>query len=676
MGSPAVSLQDVARALRERWITVAASVLVVLALGVLVWAVRPPTYTATVTVYAAPRAVDALTTPDAAYQGSLLAKERVPSYAQLVSSPQVLAQVIARARLATDPDELTNRVTATTTVDSVLVDVAVDAGSVEEAVRTANAFADALPVAVDQIELNGAPGVPPVSLRVIRPIPVPTSPSTPGLGLTLAVALLAGIIVGLAVALVRDALDRSVRGSDDLADAGAPTPVLASVPAAPRRRAGSSLADPRSAEAEAYRRLRTALAPGRHAVPGVLAVTSPGAGEGRTTVACNLAVVAAAAGLAVLVVDADLRRPRVATTLGVAPGDGLTDVLAGTVRSEEAIRGCKGGFEVLPTGSLPSNPSELLAGEALEELFDALHARYDLVLVDTPPVLPVTDAAVVAAAADGVVVLARYGRTSGVAVASAVATLTAADAHLVGTVLTLAPRRGPALLVAPDVRSPITPRPRRPERLGPIASSGRGEGSGRFERPAASTISGAPRLAAPDARPDDGRPDETHTARVPLAPQAPAAVRPAGPPRTAMVPPSPSGGRSRSGGMLPEPRVPDGSGPRAQMPRTADPAVGGRARGTGVGGHSPNGHSTNGTAVNGPTSSSARNATPTPPPAGTSLHHQREDARSSRPTGTASAFTYGSSGASSPDPDRETGPAPNGSRHGRPDPDPPSRRGR
>ena len=160
-----------------------------------------------------------------------------------------------------------------------------------------------------------------------------------------------------------------------------------------------------------------------------MVVTSPGTSEGRTSAVVNLAVAAAGAGMSVLVVDADLRRPHAARLLAVDRTAGLTDVLSGTETPSAVIRTSPQGVDVLAPGPLPSNPAELLAGGALADLFEDLTERYALVLVDVPPLLPVTDAAVVAAAADGAVVLARRGTTARDDVAAAVRTLETAGAH-------------------------------------------------------------------------------------------------------------------------------------------------------------------------------------------------------------------------------------------------------
>jgi len=173
-------------------------------------------------------------------------------------------------------------------------------------------------------------------------------------------------------------------------------------------------------------------------------VTSSVPGEGKTTTLCNMAIAMAAAGSRLLVIEGDLRRPKVADLLGVERSVGLTSILAGQVRVEQAIQSWAGGrFDVLASGPLPPNPSELLASEHTKALLAELREKYDVVLIDSPPLLPVTDAAAVAPATDGAILVCRFKQTSQGQVKAAVDTLEAVSVPLLGTVFTMVPASGP-----------------------------------------------------------------------------------------------------------------------------------------------------------------------------------------------------------------------------------------
>jgi non-specific protein-tyrosine kinase len=196
--------------------------------------------------------------------------------------------------------------------------------------------------------------------------------------------------------------------------------------------------------AEAFRQLRTNLRfvdlDNHHKV---IVVTSPLPAEGTTTTTLNLAIALASGGQKVLVVEADLRRPGAARLLGLSSTVGLTSVLTHGVPLDQAIQPWRGGVDLLASGPLPPNPAELLGSMHMAALLAEVGSWYDTVLVDTPPLLPVTDAAAIAPAADGVLLVTRFRKTTREQVAAAVAAISAVSAPLLGTVLNMVPRRGP-----------------------------------------------------------------------------------------------------------------------------------------------------------------------------------------------------------------------------------------
>jgi capsular exopolysaccharide synthesis family protein len=202
-----------------------------------------------------------------------------------------------------------------------------------------------------------------------------------------------------------------------------------------------------STRAEAYRQLRTNLMFSNVGKKlQAIVVSSAVSGEGKSTTAVNLATVLAETGRPVLLVDADLRRPSVAGYLDIEGGAGLTNVLAGQLSLDDAIQKWgNGGLHVLASGTLPPNPSELIGSERMATLMAELRTRFDVIVIDTPPVLPVTDAAVAAAHADGVVLVVRHGKTDRERVAMAAQGLRAVDAHIAGTVLNAVPRTDSAV---------------------------------------------------------------------------------------------------------------------------------------------------------------------------------------------------------------------------------------
>ncbi|MGH4007945.1 MAG: polysaccharide biosynthesis tyrosine autokinase [Pseudonocardiaceae bacterium] len=440
-----MTLQDYLRGLREQWIVVVSAVVVAVIAGGVVAFLRPPEYTAKLTMYVAAQTGD--DTTNSAFQGAQLSQQRVTSYIELVSSTRVSREVIDRLGLADTPQAVAERITASSPPESVLINVAVTGRSPEQVAAMANTTGDVLTELVADLEQPKVPNeVPPVAVRVVESAAVPTAPSSTGLPVTLALGLLTGLALGVGAALARNAQDTSVKSPDRLRElARAPNLGTIAYDSQVPQRPLTVHEDPQSPRSEAFRQLRTNLQFVDVDHPRkIIVVTSSVRGEGKTTTVCNLAIAMAAAGTRVLVVEADLRRAGVADLLGVEQSVGLTSVLAGQVRLEQAIQPWAGGlFDVLASGALPPNPSELLASKHTEILLAELREQYDTVLMDSSPLLPVTDTAAIAPATDGAILVCRFRETSEAQVKAAVEALEAVSAPLLGTVCTMAPSSGP-----------------------------------------------------------------------------------------------------------------------------------------------------------------------------------------------------------------------------------------
>jgi non-specific protein-tyrosine kinase len=249
---------------------------------------------------------------------------------------------------------------------------------------------------------------------------LPTQPVSPRPVRNGLIALGVGLLLGLAVAFVRDYFDDTLRTKDSLDQATGGIPVLGVIPAVPGwRDRGTpvleSATHPHSATSEAYRSLRTALefAAIEHKL-GIIHITSSSSGEGKTTTAANLAVALANTGKRVVLVDCDLRRPRVHEFFGIESSPGFTSVLLGEVDLQDAMvpAGTIDGLLVLPSGPPPSNPAELLGSKATHDLLETLAKVADTVVVDAPPLLPVADSAVLAGYAHATILVVTAQSTT------------------------------------------------------------------------------------------------------------------------------------------------------------------------------------------------------------------------------------------------------------------------
>lgn len=297
-----------------------------------------------------------------------------------------------------------------------------------------------------ELQVNSSVGNP--GTQIVTPATVPEAPVRPTPIRNGLVALGLGLVFGTAVAFLFEHLDDSIKSKDDFERSARDIAVLALIPSVAgwKDRDSSRLVshyEPASPSAEAYRTLRTSirfLAVDRPL--RTIQVTSPRAGEGKTTTTANLGVVLARAGERVVVVSCDLRRPRLHDFFGLSNNVGFTSVLLGEAPLSSALQRVNPDDDrlwLLASGPLPPNPSELLSSARASEVLSGLIGFADTVLIDSPPVLPVTDATVLSAKVDGTLLVVAAGATTGKQVVRSVEVLRQVGATLVGAVLNNAP---------------------------------------------------------------------------------------------------------------------------------------------------------------------------------------------------------------------------------------------
>src|SRR5207253_2189536 len=270
------------------------------------------------------------------------------------------------------------------------------------------------------------------NVKLIDPARVPTAPSEPNIPRNLAFALVLGLTTAIGSAFLLESLDNTVR-TPEQAQLAAALPSLGMIPlgsknmpdrgsrqlaTAPSSKEAVELVTqvhPKSQMAEAYRALRTSLLlSSSGAPPKIILVTSALPQEGKTTTSINTSIVLAQKGVRVLLIDADLRRPGVHKTLGMGPRSGLSNVLTGSATLQQTVvrSPSLANLFVLPAGTPPPNPAELLASSNMRDVLAELRDQYDHIIIDTPPTLSVTDAVVLSTRADAVVLVIRSGQTT------------------------------------------------------------------------------------------------------------------------------------------------------------------------------------------------------------------------------------------------------------------------
>lgn len=398
-----------------------------------------PTYQASTRLFVSTAAGDSLAD---VYQGTLFSQERVLSYTELLTGETVAQRTIDELNLGMTASELAEKVTATAKPDTVLINVEVSDESAVRARDIANALSDEFVTVARELETPEDGSTPDARVVVEQRATTPNDPITPKTLNNLLTGLAIGAFAGFGLALLRHYLDTTVKLQDELENI-ASTGLVGTIPVDKSRKLEPAIAfeGDTSAIAEAFRKLRTNLQ--FIAVdhpPRVIVIASSAPGEGKSTTAINIASALAEAGHSVCLVDGDMRRPMLAKYLNVVGTVGLTTVLSGAVQLAQALQETSTpGLTVLASGPTPPNPSELLGSVAAKKVLSELRTKFDYVIVDSSPLLAVTDAAILAAAADGVLILARFGHTKRDHLAIAVGNVRDVGAQVLGAVFTMTP---------------------------------------------------------------------------------------------------------------------------------------------------------------------------------------------------------------------------------------------
>ena len=377
-------------------------------------------------------------------QGSDFTQQRVQTYASLVSTPKVIQPVINELGLGMTPAKLARFISASVPLNTTLIKIDVENAHPDRAATIANKIAASLSASVVVLEGEKHSDDSPVRLTQVSPAVAPQTPVSPNIPLYLTLGGLIGLAMAIAVAVMRDVFDTRIRGINDL-QAITKDPIIGAIPFDPQAKKRPIIlqSDPQNPLGEAFRGLRTNLQFLDLSGDRTFVITSSVPGEGKTTTAINLAIALADAGKRVALVDADLRRPQIADYLRLEGSAGLSNLLIGELSLEQVLQpwGTRELF-VLPSGTRPPNPNELLASPQMSSLITTLSEYFDAVIIDCPPLLPVADAAILARLTAGALVVVRASRTNQHQLSASITALETIDAKVAGLVLSMVPLKG------------------------------------------------------------------------------------------------------------------------------------------------------------------------------------------------------------------------------------------
>jgi len=422
-----VDLHDYIRLLRRRWVVTLVVLLACLAGAAGATVLQEKSYKSSTELLVA---LSSTTLGEDTGSANYFLPDRVASFAIILTTPPVVSAAVESAGLPVDTGVA---VAASSAPDSAVLNIEVVAASPAAAQAVASAFVVVLPDAL--AELNQLTSPTELSFKTLRVAGLPSAAFRPDPLLNGGIGLAAGLILGLAAAALREALDRRIRDSRSIEN-DLDQQLLGVVPRELRRVLLPAQSHPDSLRSEAYRTIRTNLLfAGAGGMVRSLAITSPSAAEGKSALASNLAIVCARAGQRVAVIDADLRRPTLHEQFRLSTNVGLTSVLSGAVALDDALQQVERQITVLTSGPSTRNPIELLGRPMLRQIIEKLAGSYDIVIVDTAPTLPVSDAVLVSANCEGVVVVGRLRSTTLASLKRTLETLSRANANVLGVVV-------------------------------------------------------------------------------------------------------------------------------------------------------------------------------------------------------------------------------------------------
>lgn len=429
-GISSVDLNGVLATLRRYWRSIVAVTLISAAIGVGVFMTQKPAYTSGATVNFLPKSGGAAGELKAALE---YAQGQAETFAQLAGTPVVLDPVAQQVGLG-DANAIAGQCVTAASATQAVINVTCTRPDPQSAAALANAIADQIGVALKTYAPAGTDQT--LESRVtVRANPSAT-PSSPNLRTSLPVPLAVGLLLGLGQAFLRGYLDNRIETPEDVARL-TKVPVIGEIPLIEDEADGKNhrRMESFSLREEAYRRLRTNLQ--FRALEGhgnVMVVTSSMPGEGKTATASAIATAFAQTNQRVLLVDCDLRRPRVHQAFHLDNSTGLSTALLNNYSVADVVQRVD-GLSILPSGPKPPNPSELLGSPAMQRLYDDARAHFDVVIFDSPPLLPVTDATVLARMGAGAVLVADTGRVRTRQLTTALKNLSTVEAPVLGLVL-------------------------------------------------------------------------------------------------------------------------------------------------------------------------------------------------------------------------------------------------
>lgn len=375
------------------------------------------------------------------YNDIMMYQKMVKTYAEFAKSRVVAEHVIKSLNLDLKVGQLQSMLTVTPKGDTEFLNLSITALEPKLAQDITNQYAKSLKAVSNDVKKVD-------NVQLLDEALLPQGKASPRVSLNIAIAFFLGLMVSVGLSFLLEYLDNTVKSKEDI-ERLSDIPVIGLLPfddtlASGRGQQLVTYTNPKSSTSEAYRTLRTNIQfSSLDTEITSLVFTSTKPGEGKSTIISNIAITMAQSGKKVLLLDCDLRKPTIHKKFGASNSKGLTNILLKDKKYEECVIVTKQeNLHVVPSGPIPPNPSELLGSNKFKILLRHLSSIYDVILIDAPPILIVTDAQVLSSVCDGTVLLTSYGETEKEALMEGKSLLTKVNSNILGVVLNKIPEGG------------------------------------------------------------------------------------------------------------------------------------------------------------------------------------------------------------------------------------------
>lgn len=428
MEEQVIRLDELIEALKKRWLMILSIVLISTVISIVFnFFIIKPKYEVNTKVFIGKEESD-----NQGYNQNdvLMYQKLMKTYSEAIKTKDLVSKSLSKIDSDLEVSDVLNNLTVETIVDTQILKIKYRSNYTEEAMDIVKAISEEFIKTSKELVPNG-------KVKIIEEAELPKSPISPNKTMNIAIGFLIGIMVGISLAFILEFLDNTFKNKEQLARE-LELPVVGLILKVIKENIFIVEKDPKSIAAERYKVLRTNIQYSSFDKKcKVIVITSSEASEGKSVISGNLSLCMAQEEKKVILIDCDLRKASLHKKFGIPNLFGLSDVVAGKMDLHEVIYRYNENLAILTSGNIPPNPSEMLSSKAFERLLNTLRESFDYIILDTPPILAVTDSQILSTKADGTILVVKAEKTKRDTVRDAVGYLKQVNTNIIGTVLNM-----------------------------------------------------------------------------------------------------------------------------------------------------------------------------------------------------------------------------------------------